>query len=355
MDAMLNQARAAREAKENAQASGSRGFEESTSVRSSSDLDEIVRKAKEAPQEDPEKLPEFAQFDDDEHTAIGQMADLAASMKLPEPVAPLPSANVVRRRTNPAMPVARISEPMAAVRASSPVIARASSPMAIVPEPAPAHTASIDDDLDAAFADPMFEALGPLAESARRDPHPTEEVVPQPHEPEPHEPEPPAAKAPPRPIAWPPKPVAAQPAPEPPPSQTDHAPPWQVDAPRPAFPAPAPRVDAAPRAEAMPVALDSGGGSSILVIVLVVVIALAGVGGVLGYRRLAAAEQEASEARQQRTTADKAAFEAARELAAVKTELDALKAAKAELALQLAEHERIERERAETTPVKKKQ
>ena len=65
-------------------------FEESTKIHSASELDEMVRRAKSEP---------AVEFEDDEHTMIGNSEELAArSMSVPDaPPAPRASSNIIRR------------------------------------------------------------------------------------------------------------------------------------------------------------------------------------------------------------------------------------------------------------------
>ncbi|MBA2541503.1 MAG: hypothetical protein H0V17_17810, partial [Deltaproteobacteria bacterium] len=78
--------------------------EESTKIHSASELDEMVRRAK--------SEPALNEFDDDEHTMIGNSQELAErSMKVPdEAPAPRASSNIIRR-TGPVMVVRAASEP----------------------------------------------------------------------------------------------------------------------------------------------------------------------------------------------------------------------------------------------------
>ena len=77
--------------------------EESTKIHSASELNEMVRQAKSEP---------TAEFEDDEHTMIGNSQELAArSMSVPDaPPAPRASSNIIRR-TGAVMPVRPTSEP----------------------------------------------------------------------------------------------------------------------------------------------------------------------------------------------------------------------------------------------------
>lgn len=99
-------------------------LEESTMIRSSAEIDEMLRNAAAAQ----------APVDDlDAHTQIGNVSDLIARSAIPEPtpvVAPRASTNVIRRATTP-HPLVRASAVMAVVKPQ---------------EPEPPRPAKVDDD-----------------------------------------------------------------------------------------------------------------------------------------------------------------------------------------------------------------
>ena len=303
--------------------SAPRAFEENTAIHSTEDLDAILEQTKGA-------APERQEFDDD-HTAIASSLDLAdRSMVVPDaPPAPVkPSANVVRR-TNPAMPAVRASEPMAAVRASGSIPAMASAEV-------PA-TATDDELLDAAFADPMFDeppaALAPAAPDAPDAPGAPDVLASDVL----------ASDAP------APAPVVEAPSPEDDPWQSFDATPPPVDeAPGPAVEARAPSELASVAAPAPAPARGRG-----LLIGLILVLGVGAAAGMLGYDRVTRADQRAAAAERDQAAAQAAATEAARALATVKAELDALKSANVMLENKLAEQERAERERVEREQVER--
>lgn len=300
----------------------SKEFEEHTAIRSSEDLNEILRQAQE------KSPPSRNEFADEEHTAISSSQELAAkSMKVPDEVTPAPviksSANVVRR-TNPAMPAVRLSETMPAVRASGSMPAmtaadvRASSPSldgARAASPAPTD----DELLDAAFADP------PAAAAAQ-------EVAPAPA------PQPTA----PVPVANPAAMFARAPTPTPPPMP--HAAP---------LPLSAPRAQSAPMAPfdlgAPPVAEESGKRERahwrLFAIAWILLLGIGAASGFFAYSRVSQAQRRAASAEAEAIAAEAAALDVNRRLKAKTAEVEALEAANAKLTKQIAEQQRLEQER----------
>lgn len=292
----------------------SKEFEEHTAIRSSEDLDEILRQAQE------KSAPSRNEFADEEHTAISSSQELAAkSMKVPDEVAPAPviksSANVVRR-TNPAMPAVRLSETMPAVRASGSMPAmtaadvRASSPSldgARASSPPPTD----DELLDAAFADP------PAAVAAQ-------EVAPAPA------------------MVNPAAMFARAPTPTPPPMP--HAAP---------LPLSAPRAQSAPMAPfdlgAPPVAEDSGKRERahwrLFAIAWILLLGIGAASGFFAYNRVSQAQRRAASAEAEAIAAEAAALDVNRRLKAKTAEVEALEAANAKLTKQIAEQQRLEQER----------